>query len=84
MVWHPTNHTERAFRPFEKAIELKPDYAHVWFNRACSYAFKGNKENALSNLKKAVELDASLKEEAKKDQYSKALQNNKDFKELIK
>jgi len=67
----------------EKAIELKPDDAGAWFNRACLYALKGERENALSDLRRAIELDSSFKEKAKKDKDFEALWDDEEFKKLV-
>ena len=44
---------------------------------------KGNKEKALSDLKKAIELDISHKEEAKEDKDFEKLWDDEDFKKLV-
>ncbi len=72
-----------ALESLEKAIELKPDYAEAWFNRACLYALKGERENALSDLRRAIELDSSLKERAKKDKDFEALWDDEEFRKLV-
>jgi tetratricopeptide (TPR) repeat protein len=57
-------------------IELKPDspdFAVAWYNRACVYSIKGEKEKALSDLKRAIGLDVSYKDEAKTDEDFKRL-----------
>ena len=75
--------SEEALESYKKAIELRPDYAEAWFNRACVYALKGERENALSDLKHAVELDTSFKEEAKKDKDFEALWDDYEFKRIV-
>lgn len=57
--------------------------ANAWYNRACVYSIKGEKEKALSDLKKAIELDKSNKEKAKKDEAFKNLREDEDFKKLV-
>jgi tetratricopeptide (TPR) repeat protein len=74
---------DKSLEAFDKAIELKPDYADAWYNKACAYSLKGDKENALKNLSKAIELDAKYKEEAKGDEYFKNLWNDEDFKRIV-
>jgi tetratricopeptide (TPR) repeat protein len=58
---------------------MNPTY---WYNLACVYSLKNNKEKALEYLKKAIELNPKLKEEAKKDQNFKNLWDDEDFKKL--
>ena len=43
----------------------------------------GNKEKAMSDLEKAIELDKSRKEKAKKDEDFKNLWDDEDFKKLV-
>ncbi|CAD7771424.1 Tetratricopeptide repeat protein [Candidatus Methanoperedenaceae archaeon GB37] len=71
-----------ALESFERAIELKPDDAGAWFNRARLYALKGERENALADLRRAIELDSSFKERAKKDKDFEALWDDEEFKRL--
>ncbi|CAD7771523.1 Tetratricopeptide repeat protein [Candidatus Methanoperedenaceae archaeon GB50] len=72
-----------ALESLEKAIELKPDDAEVWFNRARLYALKGEREDALADLRRAIELDSSFKERAKKDKDFEALWDDEEFKRLV-
>jgi len=57
--------------------------ALAWYNKACSYSRKGDKENALKNLSKAVDLDAKSKEKAKSDADFKNLWDDEDFKRIV-
>ena len=61
---------------------MKSNYAEAWFNRACLYSVLKNKEEALSNLKKAIELAIDLKKIARKDGAFKDLWEDEDFKKL--
>ena len=74
---------ELALKAFDKAIELKPDYASAWYNKACAYSRKGDKENALKHLSKAIEVDAKYKEDAKSDDDFKNLWDDEDFKRIV-
>lgn len=50
---------ENAFKDYEQAIRLKPDYADAYAGKAYFYdnrGDKGDKKNALENYKKAIEL----------------------------
>lgn len=69
---------------FGKALKIDPAYAPAYYNRACLNARKSNREEALKNLRKAVELDSTLKKGAKKDKDFKSLRNDKSFKNLLK
>ncbi len=67
----------------KKSILTKNRNYMAWFNRACIYSIKGDKEKALSNLKKAVEINISCKEDAKKDKDFEKLWEDKDFKKRV-
>ena len=73
---------DEAIKSCDKAIELAPKWADPLYNRACAYARKGDKTNALADLKKAIELQRSLKAVARKDAAFKSLSSDPDFKKL--
>ena len=74
---------DEAVKAYDKAIEIKPDFAEASYNAACTYCLKGDKENALRNLSKAIKSDAKCKEYAKKDEDFKNLWDDEDFKRLV-
>ncbi|MGR3310187.1 MAG: TPR end-of-group domain-containing protein [Candidatus Brocadiales bacterium] len=74
---------DEANKCLDKVTEIAPRDAVAWFIRAICYSIKGEKEKAFSDLKKAIELDASYKEKAKNDEDFKGLWKNKKFKELV-
>jgi tetratricopeptide (TPR) repeat protein len=74
---------EEALKAYDKVIGLKPDFALAWYDRAGIYSIKKKKDKALSDLKKAIELDASYKEKAKTDEDFKNLRKEGDFKSLV-
>ena len=53
---------ELALDAFEKAIELKPDYADAWYNRGVTLAKLGRHEEALKAYDKAIELKPDFAE----------------------
>ena len=58
--------------------------ALAWYNKACSYSRKGDKENALKNLSKAIALDAKSKEKAKSDDdFKNFWDDDDDFKRIV-
>ena len=68
---------------FEQAIQRKPDYVDAYYNLACLYALKGEKIRSLTHLKKAISLDASVREWAKKDRDLQNLKDQTEFQEII-
>lgn len=70
---------EESLKVYGEAIKLNPKFGQAYYNRACVYSIKGDKENALINLSKAVDLISIYKEEAKKDADFKNLWDDPDF-----
>ncbi|GAP68042.1 tetratricopeptide repeat [Bacteroidales bacterium 6E] len=73
---------DEAIAAISKAIEMVPGHPVAIYNRACIYCLKGDRENALADLKKAVSIDAKLKETAKQDADFTTLYNDEEFKKL--
>lgn len=73
---------DEAFAVFDKAMKLYPNSMELIYNRGCVYALKGDKANALADLKKAIDLEPMMKERAPKDQDFKSLYEDEDFKKL--
>ena len=73
---------KEAVEAYEKALKIKPDDASAWYNKACCYSLMKDKDNAIKNLSRAIELDAKYKEEAKKDEDFKSLWDDEDFKKI--
>jgi len=67
-----------------KVIELSPNAAENFYNRGCIYCLKGDKRNALVDLKKAFSMNAEFKKYALTDKDLKDLYDDKEFKELTK
>jgi tetratricopeptide (TPR) repeat protein len=74
---------EEAILTYNKAVKLDPKNAVNIYNRGCAYCLKGDKANALADLKKAISLNPGLKEYACKDENFKSLWDNGYFKTLI-
>lgn len=78
------DHHEDELEAYDKAIEIDPGYARAWYNRACLYATKAQKEKVLSDLRTAVGLVASYKEDAKKDEDFKDCWNDVEFIRIVR
>ena len=68
---------------FEKAIRLKPDYVEPYYNLACLHAIKGEVRESLDHLKKAVLLDRSVRDWARRDTDLENLRGLPEFAEII-
>jgi tetratricopeptide (TPR) repeat protein len=75
---------EESITLMNKVIENSPDVAENYYNRGCIYCLKGDKGNALADLKKAFSLNEELKKYALTDKDLKKLFNDKEFIELTK
>ena len=73
-----------AFVSINKALEISPDDPSGIYNRACIYSMKGDKANALADLKMAIGFNPSFKEYAPTDEDFKSLWDDKDFIDLTK
>ena len=73
---------DEAIISINKGMELAPDQPASLYNRACIYCLKGDKANALADLKKAISMNPSFKEYARKDKDFKSLYDDEDFKKL--
>jgi len=56
VVYNMKGQLDRAIEDFNKAIELYPDYAHVYVSRGYVYSRKGQYDKAIMNFNKAIEL----------------------------
>lgn len=68
---------------FEKAIRLKPANVDPYYNLACVCAVMGEIKMSLAYLKKAVSLDKSAIEWARKDADLQKLRGLSEFKNII-
>ena len=69
---------------FAKAIRLKSDYVDAYYNLACLHALNGKLTQSLSHLKKAVSLDQSVKDWARRDTDLQNLRLVPEFEEIIR
>lgn len=44
-----------------EAIKLMPDYANAYYSRSCAYALSGQKDKALADVARALEIDPGLR-----------------------
>ena len=74
----------KALGCYDKALELRPKFVTLLYNRACTYSRLKEKRNALNDLSKAIELDGSLKMKALEDEDNdfENLKTDEDFKNL--
>jgi len=77
------NRYDDARKAFKMAIQIKPLFGEGWYNLASVDSYKGEIEDALSELRKAIEIEPGFREKAKVNRYFKKLQDNEIFKKLL-
>lgn len=75
---------DQALISVNKGIELAPNNFVGIYNRACIYALKGDKAQALVDLQKALQMNPGIKKHAATDEDFKSLFDDDDFIKLIK
>jgi len=75
---------EEAISIINEGLRNNPDDPSGIYNRACIHSIQGNKVNALADLKRAIELEASFREYARTDEDFKSLYDDEEFKNLTK
>ena len=75
---------DRAIQDFNKAIELDPQYASPYFNKACAYALQNSLQEAIHWLRKTLEMNSEeYCLEAKKDSDLDSIRDTPAFKALM-
>lgn len=83
LTWMGIGQLETALADFESATTTNPDDASARYNVACALARLGRKQDAITSLSKAFELDERLIVHAKTDQDLNALRQEPAFKSLL-
>lgn len=72
-----------AAQVFEQILKEMPDDANAHYNYACMLALAGEGKQALTHLKRALELDPSLVSLAERDTDFESIRNQPEFQALI-
>ena len=72
-----------AQRHFEKAMRLKPAYAEPFYNLACLHAIKGEVKQGLALLERAVSIDTTARDWARKDSDLANLRGTPEFETIV-
>lgn len=76
---------EDAIKFCTDAIKIAPNFAIAYYNRACYKCLSEQPvKEILDDLKKAIELDESLRKYARDDEDFKSIKDSKEFQEIIK
>jgi tetratricopeptide (TPR) repeat protein len=76
-------YTQKAIENYEKSIELRPNYALPWYNKAIAYASLKQKDSMIVSLRKAIEIDNNCKSMALRDLDFNDYLEDDDFKKLM-
>ncbi|WP_292387850.1 tetratricopeptide repeat protein [Methanosarcina sp. UBA5] len=82
-VYHDMKEYTKAIEYYEKALEINPEAPNTYYNKACTQSLMNKKNEALTDLKSAIELDPKYKEYAKKDKDFENLWDTRNFKDII-
>ena len=74
---------EEAIENLDKAIALQPDNWIAYYNKAFCYAVQGNSQQAIHQLKQAIDLNPECRETAKIDLYFESLRKSHEFQTLL-
>jgi len=80
---HNKANYEKAIAYFLQSLQNHPDADYIYYSVAASLAMKGDISQSLDNLRKAIGLNEDSRIYAKNDSDFSALQQNKEFMELI-
>lgn len=75
---------EKAFEAARKAIDMSPKEGEPRYHLACYYSKASKREEALAELRKALELDASLAPRAELDPDFEPLLEDPEFQQIIR
>lgn len=73
---------DNALEWYNKALEIE-DYVWTYYGIASIYGRRGDVSNTVEYLKKAVDIESAVKEEARTESDFNPVRNSKEFKELI-
>ncbi len=73
-----------AISTLNRSLIREPNNPNAIYNRACIYCLKGDKANAIADLKHAIELNPRFKQHAKTDEDFKSLWEDVKFIELTR
>lgn len=67
----------------EKAITLDGNYGVAWYNKACALSLLDKKDESLTALKSAINIEARFKDSAQKDKDFEKIKNDSEFQKII-
>ncbi|WBW97483.1 tetratricopeptide repeat protein [Oceanirhabdus sp. W0125-5] len=83
-IYYGKEEYESAIENYSKSVELNVNFGDGYYNLARSYGKINDQDNAIKNLRKAVEISDKFKELAATDGAFNTLLENNDFIDIIK
>ncbi|HYK87610.1 MAG TPA: tetratricopeptide repeat protein [Acidobacteriota bacterium] len=80
---HNRGNYDEAIAHFNQSLENHPDADYIYYSIAASLAMKGSVQEAIQNLRKAIELSEDNRIYAKNDDDFFTLQSHKEFTDLV-
>ncbi len=77
------NKIDEAISIYDEILINNPNDATAYYNRACAYSLKNDKDKAIEDLKKAIELNMDFKFLAMDDRDFDNIRDSDEFKKLI-
>ena len=74
---------EEAIESCNKILQIKPNHEVAWYNKACFESKRGNVDNAISCLDKAIQLNKSFIESAVKEKDFDNIKVDERFRRLL-
>jgi len=82
-TYHELKRYNKALADYNRSLELSPEHAETLYNLACLYSLKGNADDALTSLEKAIGKDKKYQEMAETDKDFDNIREDPRFKKLI-
>ena len=74
---------DEAIECCKKALEIDPNFDGAWYNKACFESKRGNIDNAITSLKKAMEINEECIEMANREKDFDNIKDDKRFTQLL-
>ncbi len=68
---------------YDEALRIDSTYVYAIWHRACGYAKNLQKEQALADLRRAIELDSTIKSDARRDACFDWMWEDKEFLSIV-
>ena len=82
-VYHKKGELDVAENMYRRALLIDPESPLAWYNLACAASLKGQRDEALASLRKALEYGFDRPERLRDDQDLKAIREMPAFREMV-